>query len=167
DSLPFGYVVRTSAGLAAELADDPLQHSAGRLFRASVIGAAGSALLAVLLTLLRAAPERVALLARLRTMGLRPRQGLALIVAETLPQTLVAAAGGGLTALAAVALLGPAIDLSALVGVPVRTGLEPSVPPVLVQVLGLTAVVSVGVLAEALISGRRQIATELRVGGQQ
>ncbi|MEU6236676.1 hypothetical protein, partial [Kitasatospora sp. NPDC047058] len=28
-----GYVVRTSAGLAAELADDPLQHSAGRLFR--------------------------------------------------------------------------------------------------------------------------------------
>ncbi|MBP0455863.1 hypothetical protein J5Y04_41030, partial [Kitasatospora sp. RG8] len=70
DSLPFGYVARTSTGLAAELANDPLQLSAGRLFWASVIGAAGFALLAVLLTLLRAAPERVALLARLRTMGL-------------------------------------------------------------------------------------------------
>ncbi|MFB7620600.1 hypothetical protein ACFC1F_40900, partial [Kitasatospora sp. NPDC056181] len=128
---------------------------------------AGFALLAVLLTLLRAAPERVALLARLRTMGLRPRQGLALIVAETLPQTLVAALGGGVTALAAVYLLGPAIDLSALVGAPVRTGLEPAVLPVLFQVLGLAALVCAGVLAEAFISGRRQIATELRVGEQQ
>ncbi|MFB7620601.1 hypothetical protein, partial [Kitasatospora sp. NPDC056181] len=71
DSLPVGYVVHTSATRAAELANDPLQLSAGRLFWASVIGAAGFALLAVLLTLLRAAPERVALLARLRTMGLR------------------------------------------------------------------------------------------------
>lgn len=72
DNLPLGYVVHTSATREAELADDPLQKSAGRLFWASVIGAAGFALLAVLLTLLRAAPERVALLARLRTMGLRP-----------------------------------------------------------------------------------------------
>ncbi|MFI6849156.1 hypothetical protein ACIBJD_31785 [Kitasatospora sp. NPDC050467] len=167
DNLPLGYVVHTSATREAELADDPLQKSAGRLFWASVIGAAGFALLAVLLTLLRAAPERVALLARLRTMGLRPRQGLALIIAETLPQTLIAAVGGGLSALAAAALLGPAIDLSALVGAPVRAGLQAAVLPVLVQVLGLAGLVCAGVLAEALISGRRQIATELRVGDQQ
>ncbi|MFD0345534.1 hypothetical protein ACFQ0M_04455 [Kitasatospora aburaviensis] len=104
--------MRTSGTLAAEFAADPLQRSAGRLFWAAVIGAAGFALLAVLLTLVRTAPERAALLARLRTMGLRPRQGLALILAETVPQTLVAAVGGGLVALAAVALLGPAFDLS-------------------------------------------------------
>lgn len=167
DAVPTGYVVRTSAARAAELATDPLQLSAARLFWAAVIGAAGFALLAVLLTLLRAAPERVAVLARLRTMGLRPRQGLALIVAETLPQTLAAAVGGGVVALAAVALLGPAIDLSALVGAPVPAGLKPAVLPVLFQVLGLAALVTAGVLAEALISGRRQISTELRAGEQR
>ncbi|MFD0345560.1 hypothetical protein ACFQ0M_04640 [Kitasatospora aburaviensis] len=79
----------------------------------------------------------------------------------------MAAVGGGVTALAAVYLLGPAIDLSALVGAPVRTGLEPAVLPVLGQVLLLAALVSAGVLAEAFIAGRRQITTELRVGDQR
>ncbi|MGW6919350.1 hypothetical protein ACWGB8_36880 [Kitasatospora sp. NPDC054939] len=167
DEAPYGYVVRSSTGLVAELAGDPLQRSAERLFWASVLGAGGFALLAVLLTLLRAAPERVALLARLRTMGLRPRQGLALILAEALPQALVAALGGGLAALAAVALLGPAIDLGTLVGAPVDVVLRPAVPPVALQVAALTAVICTGVLLEALVSGRRQIGTELRVGDQR
>ncbi|MFJ6138250.1 hypothetical protein [Kitasatospora sp. NPDC092286] len=167
DAVPNGYLVKTSATVAAELAADPLQRSASRLFWVAVIGAAAFALLAVLLTLLRAAPERVALLARLRTMGLRPRQGLALIVAETLPQTLVAAFGGGLVALAAVALLGSAFDLSVLIGADVPVGLRLTVMPVLVQTLGLAALVSVGVLAEAFVSGRRQITTELRAGDQR
>ncbi|MCY0943157.1 FtsX-like permease family protein [Streptomyces antarcticus] len=151
------------AGLAA----DPLQRSAGRLFWASLAGAAGFALLAVLLTLVRAAPERAALLARLRTMGLRPRQGVALILAEALPQALAASFGGALVALAAVALLGPAVDLSTLVGSPVPTGLRPDVWPVLSQSLGLAGLVSAVVLAEAAISGRRQITTELRAGDQR
>ncbi|MEU6234445.1 hypothetical protein [Kitasatospora sp. NPDC047058] len=167
DALLSGYQVRTSRTLAAEFADDPLQRSAGRLFWAAVLGAGGFALLAVLLTLVRTAPERAALLARLRTMGLRPRQGLALILAETVPQAVVAAVGGGLVALAATALLGPAFDLSVLVGAEVPPGLGPAVAPVLRQVLGLVALVTAGVVAEALISGRRQIATELRVGEQR
>uniref|UniRef100_A0AAU2JH09 ABC transport system permease protein n=1 Tax=Streptomyces sp. NBC_00049 TaxID=2903617 RepID=A0AAU2JH09_9ACTN len=161
------FTVRTSADAAAELSDAPLQHSAGRLFWASVAGAAGFALLAVLLTLVRAAPDRAALLARLRTMGLRPRQGLALILAETLPQALVAALGGAVAAAAAVALLGPAVDLSALVGAQVPTGLWPTAEPLLAQALGLAALVAVVVLAEAAVSGRRQITTELRAGDQR
>ncbi|WP_380283069.1 hypothetical protein [Kitasatospora purpeofusca] len=167
DVLPAGYSVRTSAGVTADLADDPLQESAARLFWAAVLGAGVLALLAVLLTLVRAAPERTALLARLRTMGLRPRQGLALILVETLPQTLVAAVGGGLVALGAVALLGPAFDLSILVGAEIARGLPIAVPPVVLQTLGLTALVTAGVVAEALIAGRRQIATELRAGDQR
>ncbi|MCX5209052.1 hypothetical protein OG689_07075 [Kitasatospora sp. NBC_00240] len=159
-----GPTVLTSAAMTAKLGADPLQHSAGRLFQASVAGAGGFALLAVLLTLVRAAPERAALLARLRTMGLRPRQGLSLILAEALPQTLVAAAGGMLLAIAAVALLGPAVDLTSLVGAAVPAGLRPAVLPVLTQALGLAALVSAGVLAEAAVSGRRQITTELRAG---
>ncbi|MGW8779711.1 FtsX-like permease family protein [Streptomyces sp. NPDC055796] len=161
------FTLRTSADTAAELGSDPLQRSAGRLFWASVAGAAGFALLAVLLTLVRAAPERAALLARLRTMGLRPRDGIRLILTEALPQALAATLGGALVAAAAVALLGPAMDLSALVGSTVPTGLRLTAPPVLTQALGLALLVTVAVLAEAAISGRRQITTELRAGDQR
>lgn len=159
--------VQTSAGMADEVGSDPLQAAAVRLFRASVIGAAGFALLAVLLALVRAAPERAALLARMRTMGLRPRQGILLMLAESLPQAFAAALGGALTATAAVLLLGPAVDLSTLVGQPVPGGLTFSARPVLVQALGLAALVAVAVLAEAAVSGRRQITTELRAGDQR
>ncbi|MEU9374432.1 hypothetical protein AB0D94_11760 [Streptomyces sp. NPDC048255] len=160
------YPVRTSAEAVAELGADPLQRSAQRLFWACVAGAAGFALLAVLLTLMRTVPERAALLARLRTMGLRRRQGVALILAETLPQTLAAALGGALVAAAAVALLGPAIDLSTLVGASVPTGVRLTAGPVLTQALGLAALVAAAVLVEAATSGRRQITTELRAGDQ-
>ncbi|MGW1638076.1 hypothetical protein [Streptomyces lavendulae] len=158
------YMVRTGSAGAAALADDPLQASATGLFWGSLAGVAAFALLAVLLNLVRAAPERAALLARLRTMGLRPRQGLALILAESLPQTLAAALGGGLVAAAAVALLGPSVDLSTLVGSAVPTGVRLSVWPVLAQSLGLAALLVLTVVAEAAISGRRQITTELRAG---
>ncbi|GGU98983.1 membrane protein [Streptomyces litmocidini] len=160
------YLVRTAAETVAELGADPLQRSAQRLFWASVAAAAGFALLAVLLTLMRAVPERTALLARLRTMGLRRRQGVALILSESLPQTLAAALGGALAATAAVALLGPAMDLSTLVGAKVPTGIRLTAGPVLTQALGLAALVAAAVLVEAATSGRRQITTELRAGDQ-
>ncbi|MCX4776271.1 hypothetical protein [Streptomyces sp. NBC_01264] len=161
------YRVRTSAASAAELGSDPLQRSAEQLFWASLAAAAGFALLAVLLTLARAAPDRAALLARLRTMGLRPRQGVLLILVESVPLALAAALGGALLAAGAVALLGPAVDLSTLVGTPVPTGLRVLVRPVLTQALGLAVLVAGAVLAEAAISGRRQITTELRAGDQR
>ncbi|MFE3580716.1 hypothetical protein [Streptomyces vinaceus] len=160
------YPVRTSAEALAELSADPLQRSAQHLFWASVAGAAGFALLAVLLRLTRTLPERATLLARLRTMGLRRRQGVQLILAETLPQTLAATAGGALVAAAAVALLGPAMDLSTLVGASVPTGVRLTAGPVLTQALGLAALVAAAVLVETATSGRRQITTELRAGDQ-
>ncbi|MCX5409151.1 hypothetical protein OHA37_35520 [Streptomyces sp. NBC_00335] len=161
------YRVRTSSATAAELGSDPLQRSAERLFWASLVAAAGFALLAVLLTLVRAAPDRAALLARLRTMGLRPRQGVLLILVESVPLALAAALGGALLAAGAVALLGPAVDLSTLVGTRVPAGLQVLITPVLTQALGLAALVAGAVLAEAAISGRRQITTELRAGDQR
>ncbi|WP_157855429.1 hypothetical protein [Kitasatospora purpeofusca] len=162
--IPDGYLVRTSAALTAELTEDPLRQAAVLVFRVGTAGAGAFALLAALLTLVRAAPDRSAALARLRTMGLRPRQGLALILVETLPQTLLAAAGGLLASLAAVVLLGPALDLSALLGTDVPPGLPLRPGAVLPPALALTALVTAGVLAEALIAGRRQIAKELRAG---
>ncbi|MFD8143661.1 hypothetical protein [Streptomyces sp. NPDC059708] len=161
------YLVRTSAEYVAELGADPLQGSAERLFWSCVAAAAGFALLAVLLTLVRNVPERAALLARLRTMGLRRRQGVALILAEALPQTLAATLGGALTAAAAVALLGRAMDLSTLVGAGEPTGVGLSAGAVLTPALGLAALVAAAVLVEAATSGRRQITTELRAGDQR
>ncbi|MFE4514651.1 hypothetical protein ACFRMQ_10740 [Kitasatospora sp. NPDC056783] len=164
--LPTGYTVHDSHETAVALGDDPLQRAAGRLFWYAGFAAAGFALLAVLLTLVRAAPDRTAVLARLRTMGLRPRQGLALIMTEALPQTLAAAVGGGLVALAAVALLGGAFDISTLVGARVGEAITPVLLPVLLPTAGLALLVGLGVLAETLIAGRRRIATELRAGEQ-
>ncbi|MEU1285444.1 hypothetical protein [Kitasatospora sp. NPDC005856] len=164
--LPAGYTVHSSRETATALGDDPLQRAAGRLFRYAAAAGAGFALLAVLLTLLRAAPDRTAVLARLRTMGLPPRQGLALILTEALPQTLAAAAGGGLVALAAVALLGGAFDISTLVGAEVGDVITPVPMPVLLPTAGLALLVGLGVVLETLVAGRRQIATELRAGEQ-
>ncbi|MER7844000.1 hypothetical protein ABTZ03_08620 [Kitasatospora sp. NPDC096077] len=164
--LPAGYTVHSSRETTAQLADDPLQHAAERLFWYAAAAGAGYALLAVLLTLFRAAPDRTAVLARLRTMGLRPRQGLALIVTEALPQTLAAAVGGGLVAALAVALLGGAFDISTLVGAKVGDAVTPTLLPVLLPTLGLALLVGLGVVVETLVAGRRQIATELRAGEQ-
>ncbi|MET9464669.1 hypothetical protein ABZY44_07550 [Streptomyces sp. NPDC006544] len=161
------YRVRTSSAEAAALGSDPLQRSAEQLFWASLAGAAGFAVLAVLLTLVRAAPDRAALLARLRTMGLRPRQAVLLILTESVPLALAAALGGALAAAGAAALLGPAMDMSTLVGAKVPSGIRLLARPVLVQALGLTVLVAGAVLAEAAISGRRQITTELRAGDQR
>ncbi|MFF3002191.1 hypothetical protein ACFVTF_05200 [Kitasatospora sp. NPDC057940] len=162
--LPPGYTVGSSREYAGQLAEDPLQQAAGRLFRYAAVAGAGFALLAVLLTLFQAAPDRATVLARLRTMGLRPRQGLALIVAEALPQVLAAAVGGGLVAAVAVALLGSAFDISTLVGAEVGNALSLTVVPVLLPTVGLALVACVAVVLEALVAGRRQIATELRAG---
>ncbi|MBD0674873.1 hypothetical protein [Streptomyces sp. CBMA156] len=162
--LPAGYTVHSSREAAAALGDDPLQHAAGRLFWYAAAAGAGYALLAVLLTLFRAAADRTALLARLRTMGLRPRQGLALILTEALPQTLAAAVGGGLVAAAAVALLGGAFDISSLVGARVGEVVTPTLLPVLLPTAGLALLVGLGVVVETLVAGRRQVATELRAG---
>ncbi|BAJ25988.1 hypothetical protein KSE_01370 [Kitasatospora setae KM-6054] len=158
------YAVRTGAEESERLAADPLQRSAARVFGWSVLAAGAFAALAVLLTLARSGPERAALLARLRTMGLRPRQGLAVVLLESLPTALAAAVAGALLAVGTTVLLGPALDLSALVGAPATGGVSPSAAAVLTWSLALAALFAATVAAEALVAGRRQIGTELRAG---
>ncbi|AUG75150.1 hypothetical protein CFP65_0167 [Kitasatospora sp. MMS16-BH015] len=155
---------RSSATIGSAMAHDPLQHAAELLFWASVLAAMAFALLSVLLALVRAAPDRAALLARLRTMGLKPREGVALIMVEALPQAFTATAIGAVGAALAVSLVGPAIDLTTMVGSPVPTGLALATAPVLQQALALAGLCTLAVLAEAAVFGRRQITTELRAG---
>ncbi|GGY83152.1 ABC transporter permease [Streptomyces nitrosporeus] len=106
--------VRLRAEEREALSDTPLQTGAERVYGAAVGAGAGYALLAVLLSLLRTAPERRTLLARLRTMGLTTAQGRRLLASEAMPQALLAAVGGLLVGWTAVVLLAPGIDLAAL-----------------------------------------------------
>ncbi|NUS30842.1 MAG: ABC transporter permease, partial [Streptomyces sp.] len=130
---------------------------------------AGYAVLALLLSLLRAAPERIALLARLRTMGLTRAQGRRLLILESLPQATLAAAGGILTGWATVHLLSPGIDLTtiALATAPSTGGTaELRTSPLSLAVPALAVVlVTVGVAGvQAWWSGRRGSVAELRAG---
>ncbi|MFE0905829.1 hypothetical protein ACFW3Y_21585 [Streptomyces rochei] len=154
----------------ARYVDSPLQSGAERVYTAAVAAGAGYAALALLLSLAGAAPERAALLARLRTMGgLTPAQGRRLLVLESLPQAVPAVAGGVLTGWAVVRLLSPGIDLTtiALAGASSPAGrahlrADPwSLALPALAVLVLTVAVGVG---QAWWSGRRGAVPQLRAG---
>jgi putative ABC transport system permease protein len=161
------FSIATRGDTAAGIGAGPLQRSATQLFWAAVVIAAGYSLLSLLLTLLRAAPERAALLARLRAMGLRPRQGVVLILCEALPQALAAAAAGAGIAYLSVPLLGSAVNLSPMVGTAVPGGLRIEAAAVAWQAAALAGLCTLVVLVETALTGRRQINTELRVGDQR
>ncbi len=83
---PIHYELR--ADERASLSDSPLRSGAETVYGFAVAAGAGYAVLAVLLSLLQTAPERTALVARLRTMGLGKGQARRLLVLEALPQVL-------------------------------------------------------------------------------
>ncbi|MGW8726631.1 FtsX-like permease family protein [Streptomyces sp. NPDC055808] len=162
--------VRLRSEARQEYADSPLQTGAGHIYTAAVAAGAGLAVLALLLSLLRGAPERSALLARLRTMGLTRRQGRVLLVLEALPPALLAGAGGALTGWASIALLAPGIDLAGL-ALATTSGLAPVGAELRADPLSLllpavcVVLLAAGVAAaQAWWSGRRGTITELRAG---
>ncbi|MET9554835.1 FtsX-like permease family protein [Streptomyces sp. NPDC006645] len=148
----------------------PMQEGAERIYAAAIAAGAGYALLALLLSLSQTAPERLTLLARLRTMGLTRRQGRRLLALEVLPQALLAAVGGAFVGWATVVLLAPGVDLVRLAltatsdvtldGAPLRADPWSLVLPA-VGVLALAAAVSV---VQAWWAGRRGSINELRAG---
>ncbi|MFQ6146274.1 ABC transporter permease [Streptomyces seoulensis] len=161
--------VQVRAAERARYADSPLQSGAERVYAAAVAAGAGYAVLALLLALLRAAPERAALLARLRTMGLTRAQGRRLLVLESLPQALLAAAGGALTGWATIRLLSPGIDLTAVAVPPAAAaagaGTLRADPLSLALPAAAVLLLAVGVaVAQAWWTGRRGSVRELRAG---
>ncbi|MFG3011117.1 FtsX-like permease family protein [Streptomyces cinerochromogenes] len=161
--------VRIRAEERARYADSPLQSGAEHVYTAAVAAGAGFAVLALLLSLLRAAPERAALLARLRTMGLTRAGSRRLLILESLPQAVLAAAGGALTGWAAITLLSPGIDLTTISlpsaqAPPAEAELRPDTWSLTVPALAVVTV-AVGVAAlQAWWTGRRGSVTELRAG---
>ncbi|MFB6776952.1 FtsX-like permease family protein [Streptomyces sp. NPDC056352] len=155
----------------AAFVDTPMQSGAERIYTAAIAAGAGYALLAVLLSLLQTAPERTALLARLRTMGLTPRQGRRLLGLEAMPQALLAAIGGLLVGWATIALLAPGVDLVQLAlssgpgsdtldTAPLRADLWSLALPA----LGVVALAAAVAAVQAWWAGRRGSITELRAG---
>ncbi|MFJ6387398.1 ABC transporter permease [Streptomyces sp. NPDC091972] len=150
-------------------AGSPLQTGAEGVYATAVAAGTGYAVLALLLSLLRTAPERTALLARLRTMGLTRAAGRRLLILESLPQAVLAALGGVLTGWATVHLLSPGIDLTAIAlpaaetastGARLRTdALSLAIPATAVLLLA----VGMGV-GQAWWSARRGSVRELRAG---
>ncbi|MFG2328697.1 ABC transporter permease [Streptomyces sp. NPDC048604] len=121
-----GFTVRLRQEQRDAYVDSPMQTGAERVYATAIGAGAGYAGLAVLLSLVRTAPERVTLLARLRTMGLTRRQGRRLLGLEALPQALLAAVGGTLVGWATILLLAPGVDLVrlALAAAPELTTME-------------------------------------------
>ncbi|MEV2212688.1 FtsX-like permease family protein [Streptomyces sp. NPDC050997] len=164
--------VRLRAEERARYVDSPLQSGAEHVYAAAVAAGAGYAVLALLLTLLRATPERVALLARLRTMGLTRAQGRRLLILESLPQATLAAVGGTLTGWATIRLLSPGIDLTTIAlastqapsgGTELHTDAVSLVVPALCVLLLATGISA----AQAWWSGRRGSVRALRAGDER
>ncbi|MFD9486963.1 FtsX-like permease family protein [Streptomyces sp. NPDC059991] len=153
-----------------KLVDSPLQSGAERVYGAAVAAGAGYAVLALLLSLLRGAPERSALLARLRTMGLTRRQGRRLLILEALPQAVLAALGGALTGWAATELLAPGVDLTglALAASPTTAaaggGLRTDPMSLLIPAVCVVALAAGVAATQAWWTSRRGSVTELRAG---
>ncbi|NGO10215.1 ABC transporter permease, partial [Streptomyces sp. HC44] len=166
-----GMDVRLRSEERARYVNSPLQSGAERVYTAAVAAGAGYAVLALLLALVRAAPERAALLARLRTMGLTRGQGRRLLILESLPQAFLAAAGGTLTGWAAVRLLAPGIDLTTIAlatpgGAPSPGTARLHSDPVSLLVPALAVILlATGIAAaQAWWTGRKGSVTELRAG---
>ncbi|WP_328499407.1 ABC transporter permease [Streptomyces sp. NBC_00414] len=163
--------VRLRAEERARYVDSPLQSGAERVYAVAVAAGSGYAVLALLLSLIRAAPERAALLARLRTMGLTRGQGRRLLVLEALPQALLAAVGGALTGWAAVRLLAPGVDLTAVALAtpggtpPPGTAVLHTDPASLLLPALAVLLLATGIAAgQAWWTGRRGSVRELRAG---
>ncbi|WP_328885345.1 FtsX-like permease family protein [Streptomyces sp. NBC_00316] len=151
--------------------DSPVQSGAERIYVVAAAAGAGYAVLALVLSLLQTAPERAALLGRLRTMGLTRRQGRRLLILENLPQALLAAVGGVLVGWAGIRLLAPGIDLGRLalaaqgrftsIG-PVQLRADPL--SLLLPALAVVVIASAVAGAQAWVTTRRTTTTELRAG---
>lgn len=149
-------VVRLRSDELAAYSHSVLQSGGERLYIAAALLTAAYGAMAVLLSLLQTAPGRVALLARLRTLGLPRRDGRRLLLAEGLPGYVLTAVAGVLTGLAAVPLLGPGIDLAALAGTPENLPVHPGADPVSLTLpaVGLLVLATAALLVQARAAHR-------------
>ncbi|MFF0742280.1 hypothetical protein ACFYVL_17965 [Streptomyces sp. NPDC004111] len=122
------------------------------------------ALVALVLDLLLAAPERGRTAARLRTMGLGDRATGALHLVQLVPMVLAAAVGGTVLGLFLPALLGPALDLHGFTGGPVAPAVRADHGTTAALGAGFLLLVAAAVAVETVLARRRKLTAVLRLG---
>jgi putative ABC transport system permease protein len=159
-----GASVVRRAQLLSGLEQAPLQRGAYAELAVGGAAAAVGCLLVLLLTLMLSGQSREMTLARATTMGLSAAQGRALALIEALPQILSVVAGGLVSALVLVPLVGPTLGLSVFTGsaasVPVR--IEPAWLAGTAIALLVLAIVTV---TGQMVLASRQAPRSLRIGG--
>ena len=150
-----GAMVTLRATELASLTTAPLPNSAYVAIAAGSVAAAGLALLILLIALVLSAYPRELTLARLRVMGLAAGQARWLVVAEVLPQVVVAAVGGVVCAVVLAPLVGPSIDLSSFTGTGAGVPVRPEPAPLAAVLVGLVVLALLTLAVESLIARRR------------
>jgi putative ABC transport system permease protein len=150
--------------LVADISGAPLPHGGFVTFAQGIAAVGAFSLLILMLTLVLSARSRELTMARLATMGLGPAQSRRIATVETLPAILAVAVGGTACALALVPLVGPAIDLAAFTGVPVKAPLHADAPAILIAIGGLLLVAALTLTIQNRLARGRGAAQALRAG---
>jgi len=164
DALATGSPLHTRADAEERISDQPLVRGTLGSFGYVAVLAALMCALALVLTLVAAAAERVRLLSRLRTLGLDGRQSAALVAWEAAPVVLPGVLLGWVVGAAVVIAVYPALDLRSFTGGADRPSL--AVDPVLLlgSTGGVLAASVVAVLVAVLSGSRARLGAVLRVG---
>jgi putative ABC transport system permease protein len=161
--VPGGSVTFRSAALAG-LAAAPLPHGAYVAYALGAAVAAGFGIAVLLVWLLLSAGSRDATLARLAAMGLSARQGSCLVLAETLPEIVVAIAAGTGCAWALASLVGPDLNLAAFTGSGAGVQVRAEPAAMALAAAGLLFVAVATLAGQAIVTSRRGVARAARIG---
>ncbi|HEY1619540.1 MAG TPA: FtsX-like permease family protein [Streptosporangiaceae bacterium] len=159
-----GAKVALRAQVAATLASSPLTHATYVAYAVGAAAAAGFGLLVLLITLLADAAARKRTLARMAAMGLSPAQGRWLLMAETLPEIVLAVLAGSACAWALALIVGPDLNLAPFTGSAAGVPVRPEPVVLAATAAGLLVVAMATLTGQALVAGRRGVARALRIG---
>jgi putative ABC transport system permease protein len=156
--------VEVRADVLHERRTAPLTSSLVNLDRAAAVALLILGLLGFVLGAAASAPQRWETLARLRTLGLRPRDARRVAGTELLPPVLLAAVGGPLLAVLLVRLTAGPLDLHVLTGQATEPGTV--IPWWLIGPASVALFATLGavVAAEAALRRRRRLGDVLRAG---
>lgn len=160
-----GASLTSQAGALARIEGQPFVGDVTDLYRFGLALAGLYAAVVGIAALILSARSRARDLSYLRTLGMAPRQGLVMTLAEQLPPIVIAAIAGAALGIGMAYLVAPGLDLAAFTG---RVGVSASVRvgwwELILVTVGLAVVVFVAVIAVGVVTWRRNLASVLRVG---
>ena len=166
EALGTGSPLRTRADAEQGIADRPLVAGTLGSFGYAAGLSAVLCALAMLLTLVAAAAERVRLLSRLRTLGLDGRQSGALVAWEAAPVVVPGVLVGLVVGVAVTLAIYPALDLRSFTGGQDRPALALDLGLLVGSVGGVLVASALAVVLAVLTGSRARLGALLRVGDE-